>query len=122
MQARRLELVSTRKKTSNMQLSRAIGIVLALVAVYGLIKAIPLISGPRVAISTLSTDANGLTKLSGTASHTETLALDGGTLLIDGTGAFSKTLTLPRGSVILTLTATDRFGRSRTSQRTVVTP
>jgi len=102
--------------------SGAIGILLLLVAGYGVLKAVPLISGPRIDIATLSTDASGLTTLSGTAVHTETLSLDGGTLLIDGNGTFSKTLTLPRGSAILTLTATDRFGRHRTTERTVVVP
>ena len=95
---------------------------LSLVAVYGFTKAIPLIRGPRIDISTLSTNQAGLTVISGTAVHTETLSLDGGTLLIDGDGHFSKNLMLPRGGVILKLTATDRFGRSRTLERTVVTP
>lgn len=95
---------------------------LSLVAVYGLIKAVPLIRGPRIEISTLSTNQDGLTVISGTAVHTETLSMDGGTLLIDGNGHFSKNLMLPRGGVILKLTATDRFGRSRTLERTVVTP
>jgi len=105
-----------------LSLSGAIGILLLLVVGYGFLKAIPLISGPRIDIATLSTNPDGLTTLSGTAVHTETLSLNGGTLLIDGNGAFSKTLTLPRGSAILTLTATDRFGRSRTTERAVVTP
>ena len=105
-----------------MKLSTGIGILLALVAVYGVFKAVPLLSGPQIHISKLGTDENGLTVLSGTASHTQTLALDGGTLLIDSQGAFSESLTLPRGSAILTLTATDRFGRSRTTRRAVVTP
>ncbi len=105
-----------------MKLSGAIGILLALVAGYGFLKAIPLLSGPQIRVSALSTNGDGLTALSGTAVHTETLSLNGGTLLIDSNGAFSKTMTLPRGSAILTLTATDRFGRSRTTERTVVTP
>lgn len=106
-----------------MSLSRRLSLILLLlVASYGLIKALPLIRGPRIAISGLSTDADGLTVLSGTAIHTETLAMDGGTLLIDSEGHFRTSLMLPRGGAILTLTATDRFGRSRTLQRTVVTP
>lgn len=97
-------------------------ILLSLVLVYGFFKAIPLIRGPHIALSTLSTDSDGITTLSGTAVHTETLTMDGGTLLIDGEGHFKTGLLFPRGGVILTLTATDRFGRSRTIQRTVVTP
>lgn len=97
-------------------------VLLALVIGYGFIKALPLIRGPHIDVSTLSTNADGLTLISGTAVHTETLTMDGGTLLIDGSGHFSKNLMLPRGGAILKLTATDRFGRSRTLERTVVTP
>lgn len=103
--------------------SKVIGLVLLLiVASYGILKALPLIKGPYIEISTLSTDESGLTTLSGTAVHTETLSLDGGTLLIDGEGHFQTGLMLPRGGAILRLTATDRFGRSRTLERTVITP
>jgi len=97
-------------------------ILLSLVLAYGFIKAVPLLRGPYITISTLSTNADGLTTLSGTAVHTQTLTMDGGTLLIDGDGHFSTSLMFPRGGVILKLTATDRFGRSRTLERTVVTP
>lgn len=97
-------------------------ILLSLVLVYGLIKAVPLIRGPYIAISELATNADGLTTLSGTAVHTDTLTVDGGTLLIDNNGHFSTSLMFPRGGVILKLTATDRFGRSRTLERAVVTP
>lgn len=100
----------------------AIVILLSLVAAYGLIKAAPLIRGPRIDLSEVALTPEGLTNISGTAVHTETLTMDGGTLLIDGDGHFSKSLMLPRGSAILKLTATDRFGRIRTLERTVVTP
>lgn len=97
-------------------------VLLVLALAYGSVKAWPLVSGPRVRIETLATDERGLTVLSGRASHTETLTVNGGTLLIDSDGAFEKRLSLPRGGGILTLTATDRFGRSRTVERAVVTP
>jgi hypothetical protein len=103
--------------------SRVISAVLLLLVIsYGLVKAVPLIRGPHIVISELSTNEHGLTVLSGTAVHTEKLSLDGGTLLIDGDGRFSTTLMLPRGGAILKLTATDRFGRSTSLERDVVTP
>ncbi len=106
-----------------MTLSRSISLILLLLVLgYGAVKAFPLLQGPRISISELSTSPEGLTSISGTAVHTETLTFDGGTLLIDREGAFSTDLMLPRGGAILTLTATDRFGRSRTLQRTVITP
>lgn len=95
---------------------------LALVLIYGSIKAYPLLRGPQIELSELSTNAEGLTILSGTAVHTESLSLNGGSLPIDGEGRFSSRLQLPRGGAILTVTATDRFGRSRTLERTVTTP
>lgn len=102
---------------------RLVSIVLLLiVASYGLIKAAPLLQGPKIVLSELSTSETGLTVISGTAIHTETLSMNGGTLLIDGEGRFRTQLSLPRGGVILKLTATDRFGRSRTLEQTVVTP
>jgi hypothetical protein len=106
-----------------MPLSRRISLILLLVvAGYGFAKALPLIRGPIISVTDLSTNSDGLTVLSGTAVHTETLAMNGGTLLIDSDGHFRSELMFPRGGVILTLTATDRFGRSRTLRKTVVTP
>jgi hypothetical protein len=95
---------------------------LAVILGYGLMKALPLLTGPVIHITTLTSDETGLTILSGTAIHTKTLTLNGGTLLIDENGAFSKSLTLPRGDVILSLTATDRFGREQTTRRDVIIP
>ena len=97
-------------------------VLLLLVATYGLVKAFPLLQGPRIEIAELTTNETGLTVISGTAVHTETLSMNGGTLLIDSEGRFQTSLSLPRGGVILRLTATDRFGRSRTLEQTVVTP
>ncbi|MDB5190113.1 MAG: hypothetical protein JWN49_439 [Parcubacteria group bacterium] len=98
------------------------GILLALIIGYGLVKAGPLLRGPVIRIDSITTADTGLTILSGTAIHTKTLTLNGGTLLIDENDAFSKSLTLPRGDVILSLTATDRFGREQTTRRDVIIP
>jgi hypothetical protein len=101
---------------------RVAAVLLALAVGYGAIKAWPLISGPSIRIDELSTSEAGITTLSGRAIHTETLMVNGGVQLIDRSGAFSVRLTLPRGGGILTLTATDRFGRSRAIERAVVIP
>lgn len=93
--------------------------------VYGAFEAWPLLSGPELSITSpkdFETISDGRLVLSGTAKHTETLLLAGGTLLIDEEGNFETVLTLPSGGAILALTATDRFGRSRTEQRTVFVP
>lgn len=99
--------------------------ILALLLLYGAFEAWPLLSGPALSITSpkdFETVTDGRLTLSGTAKHTETLLFAGGTLLIDEEGNFETVLTLPSGGVILSLTATDRFGRSRTEQRTVFVP
>ncbi len=97
---------------------------LALV-LYGGFKAAPMLLGPQL---TLSSPADGVTiqdgilSISGVAHHTEKLSLDGAPLLIDQHGAFATSLVLPQGSAILTLTVSDRFGRSHSVTRTVYVP
>jgi hypothetical protein len=100
-------------------------IVLILLLGYGFIKAWPLLSGPSLSISVptnYTTSADGFITISGTANHTESVTLNGGPLLIDQQGHFEETLLLPQGGGILTVTATDRFGRSTTQRRTVFVP
>jgi hypothetical protein len=98
--------------------------ILALIG-YGGIKAWPMIRGPFIELSSplsYSTAPDGAVTLSGMATHTETLSLNGGLLLMDQEGRFLTTLLLPSGGAILSLTATDRFGRSTTVQRVVYIP
>lgn len=100
-------------------------VVLALLVGYGLVKALPLVSGPSIRIDSplpYATLPGGEILLSGQARHTETLIVNGGVLLIDQEGNFKTLLTLPAGGAILSLTAEDRFGRSVTKQVTVYTP
>lgn len=102
-----------------------VGVLLVLLLGYGIIKGLPLIMGPRLEISSpleFSSAPDGFVSLSGTAHYTETLYLNGETLLIDQEGRFEKELLLPSGGGILVLTATDRFGRSVTKTRTIYVP
>lgn len=102
-----------------------IGIVLALLIVYGGFKAYPILSGPALTLSSpapYATATDGIVTIAGTAKRTETLTLNGAVLLIDEHGDFSTTLTLPPGDAILSLTARDRFGRSVSDVRTVHVP
>ena len=98
-------------------------LILFLVVGYGLIKAWPLLRGPEIRLNQeVMGTAPGVIILSGRALHTETLHLNGGILLIDSEGNFEKILTLPPGGAILSLTATDRFGRSVYERREVFVP
>ena len=89
---------------------------------YGAVAAWPLIAGPQIALISPTheeTLANGLTHIEGRALYTETLWLNGSPLLMDESGNFTASLTLPSGGAILSLTATDRFGREITERRSV---
>ncbi len=92
----------------------AISLVLVLLAGYGFFEAAPLIRGPRIDLDTglYAGSADGFFTISGTAIHTQSLSLNGASLLIDEEGRFGKTLLLPSGNAILTLEAGDRFGRT----------
>lgn len=103
----------------------AAAIVLSLLAVYGVVKAVPILAGPSIQVEApadFSTSPEGFTTLSGRAVHTQTLTLNGAPFLIDETGRFEGTLLLPKGGAILSLVATDRFGRTTSVTRTVFIP
>jgi len=98
---------------------------LALLVGYGVIKAAPLILGPDIRIDSPAAHQvveDGFITISGTAVHTQEMTLNGAPFLIDEKGRFETTLLLPRGGAILTLTATDRFGRHVSVERSVYVP
>lgn len=105
-----------------MSLRLVAALLLVVLLGYGAVAAWPLLSGPRIEVSSpddFGTSADGRIALAGRALHTETLWLNGAPLLIDQNGNFSLPLTLPSGGAILSLTATDRFGREVTERRYV---
>lgn len=102
-----------------------IAVVLLLLVGYGFIEARHLLKGPDILVdipSNYTTFEDGFVPVSGTTKNTETLVINGGLLPIDEAGKFQKTLVFPKGSSILSLTATDRFGRQTTEQRTLFIP
>ncbi len=98
---------------------------LLLLASYGVYKALPLLSGPEITITSPlegQSFTDGFVAINGTAKHTENLSLDGTPLLIDEQGHFSTLFVLPHGGAILSLTATDRFGKTETARRSIFVP
>jgi hypothetical protein len=92
---------------------------------YGILKIFPLIAGPSLSIESPTDYAlyqDGIVRVEGRVARVATLTLNGSPLLRDKEGMFSSTLTFPRGSSILTLIATDRFGRTTTKTRTIFVP
>ncbi|MDO8408260.1 MAG: hypothetical protein Q7S95_03435 [bacterium] len=101
-----------------------VGALVALVA-YGLVEAHALLSGPTLVVDA-PTDGgqypDGLVTIQGATRYGVSLMLDGATLLPTAAGRFETVLAFPSGSSILTLVATDRFGRSVTKTRTIYVP
>lgn len=99
--------------------------VLVLVVGYGTSEAIPLIQGPDITLESPvahARTADGFVTISGIAHRTDTLTLNGSPLLIDENDRFSRTLLLPPGGAILSLAASDRFGRAKSITRSVLIP
>lgn len=108
-----------------MPLRGIVAIVLVLLVLYGGFKAAPLVMGPTLSLTSPRSGESidgGAVTVAGVAHHTEKLSLDGAPLLIDEQGRFSTVLDLPHGGAILSLTVTDRFGRSKTLERSVFVP
>ncbi len=102
-----------------------IGLALFALVIYGGMEALPLLRGPAVTITAPlpgATAMDGMVTVTGIASRVNSLSLNGAPLLIDEEGNFSRLIVLPRGNAILTLTASDRFGRSITKQESVYVP
>jgi len=99
---------------------------LALVLIYGLWEARPLLIGPSLSVTSPTAGEvvqSGVLTILGTALRATTLTLDGAPLLADATnGHFAVTLAYGPGTSILTFVARDRFGRSRTTTRTIFVP
>ena len=107
-------------------MSRTLAIVaLLLVATYGSFKALPLLQGPSIILTSPTPNqsvASNTVVISGVATRTENLTLNGALLPIDAEGRFSKSLTIAAGGAILSLTATDRFGHQTEIRRSVFIP
>jgi hypothetical protein len=103
----------------------AIALVLLILLGYGLMESWPLIAGPSLTLTSPQDGAtipDGVVTVSGTTKRVGALYVDGAPLLIDEKGDFSRIIVLPRGGAILTLVATDRFGRTITKQESLYVP
>ena len=97
---------------------------LFILAGYGFVEVRPLALGPSLSVSgvTPAPEAPDIVTVAGHVYRTVALTLDGAAVLPQEDGSFSSTFALPSGGSILTLTATDRFGRTVTRTHTVFIP
>ncbi len=104
---------------------RLVALLILAVVLYGGFKASPLVLGPSLSLSSpvaLGVYPGGSVPVTGVARHTEKLTLNGLPLLIDEQGRFATVLDLPAGGAILSMTVTDRFGRTHATSREVYVP
>ncbi len=106
-------------------LRHIIAVVLVVLVGYGLTKAWPLIVGPSLHIDSPTDNSSypgGIVTVRGRVERAAVFTLNGLPLIREQNGSFSSTLTFPLGGSILTFVATDRFGRTVTTTRTVFVP
>jgi hypothetical protein len=88
---------------------------LILILIYGLFEARRLIEGPQITIDSPqdgSATSSTAVVISGTAENIAFLTIDDKPAYTDEQGQFTDLLSLHPGVTILTVKATDRFGRS----------
>ena len=107
-------------------LARILVIVIVIGALgYGFLKAWPFLAGPAITLASPEDGASalaGIVVVAGIASRAESLSVNEKVVLMHENGSFQTTLVLPRGGAILSVTATDRFGRTITKRMTVFVP
>lgn len=82
----------------------------------------PLLHGPSLHLETLSQGMHvqePLIRITGIARHTQDLVLNGKHLPLSPTGAFDEKLLMNPGYNVITLGASDRFGKHSTTTYTV---
>lgn len=99
-----------------------LGVVLFALVAYGALEARALVVGPTLTLDSPINGASykdGIVTVEGRARRATTLTLNGTPILSDQEGRFTTTLAFPAGGSILTLRATDRFGRRTSLTRTI---
>lgn len=100
-------------------------IILVGITGYGLVEAWPLLAGPTLTVVSPTEGTpypSGIVSVSGVAKRAAEFTVNGAPALHGEDGSFAMMLTFPRGGSILTVAATDRFGRTVSVTRTVFVP
>ncbi len=87
-----------------------------LVGLFAISRIIPIIRGPELHINSLANTSevsNPVIALSGSASDTKSLAMNGTPVALSPTGTFSQTVLLHPGYNTITFDSTDKLGRAK---------
>jgi Glucodextranase, domain B len=91
-----------------------VAVAVIILVTYGLFEARKLIEGPQLTILSplngIATSSETVT-IAGTAQNIAFLTIDDAPAQTDESGHFSETFSPPRGYTVVTVAATDRFGR-----------
>lgn len=115
--------LTKQEKTTRTIVRTIFGIVGVLVLVFIGSKLYPIVHGPRIAIDTL---ANGATltdpmiRISGTASFTRELIVNGESFALSPSGSFDEKLLLNPGYNLITVQGIDRYGKSNNQTYAVI--
>lgn len=85
---------------------------------YSIFAALPYLEGPAITVH--ETTVNGVTTISGTTARVSYLSIDGSSIPLEVNGSFSAVRAYPPGYTALTVSVTDRFGRTLTKTITFV--
>lgn len=100
-----------------------IGLVISALGAYGLFQARTLLEGPQVAIqypTDGSTVQQSLVELEGSTENITSIEVNDRTIHVNRKGQFTEPVVLSQGYNVITIEATDRFGRSTTDRLEVV--
>jgi len=86
---------------------------------YGIWRSRDLLFGIRISVSGISdgmASQDSILTFSGMAKHATAITIDGGTVPLSDSGAWQDTLALSPGYNVVTITASDKFGRTIKNQ------
>ncbi len=95
----------------------AVALAVVVIVGYGLFEARRLVGGPEIVLTQPqdgSTVSGPVVHIQGTVQNAAFITIDSERAYADEQGNFSKTISPPAGFAALTISATDRFGRTQT--------
>ena len=107
--------LTKQEKTTRTILRTLLGIVGVFVLVFIGSKLYPIIHGPKISIATLTNGAtltDPMIRISGIASFTRELIVNGESFALSPSGAFDEKLLLNPGYNLITIQGVDRYGKA----------